>query len=511
MVTAGLSSGDRRFVKKLMRTFNIKSVKVGWSDSRKKHPDIWCYPTESPPRIVVTSEWRKQGTGERRKRLTHEFLHLAGYEHGNFNGMEYSTYPKKDKFSKYVYRQIILGENPVLEIGPTSCYMPGRKKIFIGELSKHWPEDMAHEIGHWKLGHTADLTAKEESGIVSKRVLQKEIAAWDKALERKMIPFDSRYIRECLDSYVSCMEDDEIHWGYKELDKFWMKHFNEMYPRELVSTTANPKLEYGPRSSWRYKDNRIILYPSEHEHIDLAHEIGHWKTSIGEKPRDKVAVLKREIAAWDYALSCSGEKFDQEYVAAALMSYFLHLRPIDRIKMHGLLDDLFIKHFGVDFYGNRPYKNPLIIHSPQRRSQFVYIPENEDTTIEEAFEYPKEAILLGTQDKEHLGENIAHEIGHWKVGARRKISEKMAFRGIVDISDLEEEVDAWDYALKRKGLPFDEMYIKRCLYSYVLGMEEEQLPLAKKLLEEFSMKNFGHRFFETTKGGKLRGFSFVRK
>jgi len=99
-----LSIGDRKFVLKLMRTFNIRKVNIDRSDSTKTYPDIWCYPYEKPQRIVVTNEWARQVADERRKRLVHEFLHLIGYDHNEAIG--YSTYPEKDTFSKKVYNSI---------------------------------------------------------------------------------------------------------------------------------------------------------------------------------------------------------------------------------------------------------------------------------------------------------------------------------------------------------------------------------------------------------------------
>ena len=100
-----LTIGDKRFIIKLMRTFDIKKLNIDFSSSRKKYPDLWCFPSEKPPRIVVTREWERQNVDERRKRLVHEFLHFTGMEHDESIG--YSTFPNRDSYSKKVYRSLI--------------------------------------------------------------------------------------------------------------------------------------------------------------------------------------------------------------------------------------------------------------------------------------------------------------------------------------------------------------------------------------------------------------------
>jgi ssRNA-specific RNase YbeY (16S rRNA maturation enzyme) len=72
------------------------------SDSKKVWPDIWI----SGDTVTVTQEWARQNADERRKRLVHECLHLVGLNHGKIDGLEYSTYPAKDKYSMKVYRRI---------------------------------------------------------------------------------------------------------------------------------------------------------------------------------------------------------------------------------------------------------------------------------------------------------------------------------------------------------------------------------------------------------------------
>ena len=103
-----LTIGDRKFVLKMMRTFNLKRLNIDRSRSTKKWPDIWCYPGERPPRIVVTAEWAKQNADERRKRLVHEIVgHMVlRLEHGKIGKYDFSTIPAKDTYSMAVYQRI---------------------------------------------------------------------------------------------------------------------------------------------------------------------------------------------------------------------------------------------------------------------------------------------------------------------------------------------------------------------------------------------------------------------
>ena len=103
-----LPAGDINFLQqKAMPYFGISYVKLCWSSSKKQWPDIWAIPSES--KIVVTQEWLRQPAGERRKRLVHECLHFLGLEHGIYDGLEYSTYPKEDMYSLKIYRDIVGG------------------------------------------------------------------------------------------------------------------------------------------------------------------------------------------------------------------------------------------------------------------------------------------------------------------------------------------------------------------------------------------------------------------
>lgn len=100
-----ITNSDAAFIKNVLLPWSgVKAVRLFWSDSKKRWPDIWIK-LSSVPVITVTAEWARQDVHERRKRLVHEFLHLQGLEHNESIG--YSTYPEKDFYSKKVYRRLI--------------------------------------------------------------------------------------------------------------------------------------------------------------------------------------------------------------------------------------------------------------------------------------------------------------------------------------------------------------------------------------------------------------------
>ena len=113
-----LTGADEKFLRQAMRYFGVKELRVQWNDySKTKYPDIWCYPYENPPVIVVTAEWNKQNVGERRKRLVHEMLHINGMEHDESIG--YVSYPNRDSYSKKVYRELV--SNPIYKMSCKKC------------------------------------------------------------------------------------------------------------------------------------------------------------------------------------------------------------------------------------------------------------------------------------------------------------------------------------------------------------------------------------------------------
>ena len=100
-----LSSADIGFVRHvLMPYFMVRRVQFDYHPSRVSYPDIWLE-MNRVPRIVITNEWKRQDTHERRKRLVHEFLHIRGLEHNETIG--FCTYTNRDSYSMRVYREII--------------------------------------------------------------------------------------------------------------------------------------------------------------------------------------------------------------------------------------------------------------------------------------------------------------------------------------------------------------------------------------------------------------------
>jgi len=104
-----LSPEDRKFLRKGMKYFQVRMLKIEWSPSQAKYPDIWISLDGQMPKITVTKEWMKQNSTNRQSRLTHELLHKTGLEHNEKIG--YNTHPEADSFSKKVYLDIIKGSS----------------------------------------------------------------------------------------------------------------------------------------------------------------------------------------------------------------------------------------------------------------------------------------------------------------------------------------------------------------------------------------------------------------
>lgn len=104
-----LTQNDRHFLKRGLKYFNVKMVRIEFSNSKATYPDIWVSMNGSMPKVTVTREWMKQMPSERNKRMTHELLHCVGLEHNSKIG--YDTVPSKDTFSKRVYLDIMSGDN----------------------------------------------------------------------------------------------------------------------------------------------------------------------------------------------------------------------------------------------------------------------------------------------------------------------------------------------------------------------------------------------------------------
>ena len=91
-----------------MPYFKVPALRLSWDKSKETYPDIWCFPDMTPPRIVVTREWAKQDTAERRKRLVHEMIHIS-YKYKDdrqVQGMKYRSHPEQDEYSRYLYNYI---------------------------------------------------------------------------------------------------------------------------------------------------------------------------------------------------------------------------------------------------------------------------------------------------------------------------------------------------------------------------------------------------------------------
>ena len=107
-----IPKGDVDFIRNILIPWtNISKVKIAWEETSQKWPDIWVI-TNHVPTIVLTPEWRKQSTDERRKRLVHEFIHLRGESHPGGGSKKigkytYSTFPHQDSYSKAMYRKLI--------------------------------------------------------------------------------------------------------------------------------------------------------------------------------------------------------------------------------------------------------------------------------------------------------------------------------------------------------------------------------------------------------------------
>jgi len=103
-----MSQSDQSWLRGAMARFGVERLRVRSSPSTAQWPDLWIEMSD-PPMLTVTREWARQDTHERRKRLVHECLHLAGLEHGRIGSLNYSTYPEKDSYSRAVYQSIVGG------------------------------------------------------------------------------------------------------------------------------------------------------------------------------------------------------------------------------------------------------------------------------------------------------------------------------------------------------------------------------------------------------------------
>ena len=99
-----LTSADARWVEdRLLPYLGLKSIQITQDEEYEgTYPDIWVQGGV----ITVTREWARQGMHERRKRLTHEGLHLVGFGHGaKERRMGYYSQPAKDSYTKALYER----------------------------------------------------------------------------------------------------------------------------------------------------------------------------------------------------------------------------------------------------------------------------------------------------------------------------------------------------------------------------------------------------------------------
>lgn len=167
---------DRQFIDRAMKALNINKVKIAWSDSQKKYPDIWVT-LSRPPVITVTQEWARQSAAERRKRLTHELLHIKGLEHGRYGNLVYSTYPAQDTLSKFVYQRLASRSSTDRDVRLTLQGIISKQNPTTQQYIASFEKPLDKTVRELKKLHpSAEVThrLKEASSIVEKTVRKKE-------------------------------------------------------------------------------------------------------------------------------------------------------------------------------------------------------------------------------------------------------------------------------------------------------------------------------------------------
>lgn len=103
--SAPLNVLEEDFLLEAMNYFGIERVSV---DEDNTVSDILCYPYDDPPRILVGRKWFGASQPERMKRLTHELIHIYGYDHGTTpRNHGYYSKPERDVLSLEVFRDIM--------------------------------------------------------------------------------------------------------------------------------------------------------------------------------------------------------------------------------------------------------------------------------------------------------------------------------------------------------------------------------------------------------------------
>lgn len=106
-----LTPGDREWLQDVaLPFFGMEEVRVAEDlNHRSDYPDVWA--DLGTVAITVTRAWARESEDERRKRLTHELLHLAGMGHGKAEReMGYYSRPERDSYSLLVYQTYLRGD-----------------------------------------------------------------------------------------------------------------------------------------------------------------------------------------------------------------------------------------------------------------------------------------------------------------------------------------------------------------------------------------------------------------
>ena len=128
-----------------MPWLGLHKLRLAYSDSKAKFPDLWVE-KGMIPKITVTAEWASHDTHTRRSQLVHEFLHLVGMNHDRKIG--YNTHPEKDVFSKRFYNAVFMNpitSTQILTAFKKFCHSRGYTQKVVGDY--RWEEPRKRVIG----------------------------------------------------------------------------------------------------------------------------------------------------------------------------------------------------------------------------------------------------------------------------------------------------------------------------------------------------------------------------
>ena len=98
----------RYFVKRCQEYFRYPhTVVIRIKPNEDK--DLYCYPLKRPPEIHLCKKWLiayNLNKDEARKRIVHEFIHIAFKLPDNIEQLHFYTYPWMDALSKTVYEDM---------------------------------------------------------------------------------------------------------------------------------------------------------------------------------------------------------------------------------------------------------------------------------------------------------------------------------------------------------------------------------------------------------------------